>query len=481
VFSYIAAVVASRGVATDTIAGTYFGASGANTAYLTIDPTGHGTLLAKINGTTGGAFLNVSADGTFVSGDGLTSGQITSTGSGYSIRIDKLNGVNENVTISAAKSSRAKWTFLVYLNGANNLQTFGPLNVNQMEEVGSTSDVNMVVQWKQASCASCGSPTWTGTRRYFITKDSDTTQIGSQLIEDMGQNVDMGDWRTLRGFISWAQTRYPADHYALVVWNHGAGWRPTRAGERVITPFPRSVSIDDSTNHEIQTWELPQALNVTPQLDMMIFDASLMQMTEVAYEVRSALKGPNGESGILVGSEESPPGEGYVYNTFLSDLVANPAMTAPQFGTQIVHRTLEAYGTNNNLTQSCLDLFHVQDVADKLDTFARTLLIHRGDSATAMTNARNNAQNYAYPDNKDLWHYADLIRQGTTASDLKTAAANVQSAIVSSIIAEQHGTVNGNSHGLAIYVPAPSSYLAQYASLALARSTQWDEWLQAQP
>src|SRR5258708_25662424 len=214
---------------------------------------------------------------------------------------------------------------------------------------------------------------------------------------------------------------------------------------------------------------------------MMIFDASLMQMTEVAYEVRNSLKGPNGESGILVGSEESPPGEGYVYNTFLADLVANPSITAPQFGTQIVQRTLEAYGTNNNLTQSCIDLSHMQDVADKLDAFARSLIIHKGDSAVAMTNARNNAQNYAYPENKDLWHYADLIKTGTSANDLKTAATNVQTAIVSSVIAEQHGTVNGNSHGLAIYVPAPLSYLSQYANLALARSTQWDEWLQAQP
>src|SRR5258708_24933872 len=110
VFSFNAAEVPTRGVGTDTLAGTYFGASGANSAYLTIDLTGHGTLLATINGTRGGGFLNVSPDGSFVSGDGLTSGQITSTGSGYSIRIDKLNGVNENVTISAAKSSRAQWT-----------------------------------------------------------------------------------------------------------------------------------------------------------------------------------------------------------------------------------------------------------------------------------------------------------------------------------------------------------------------------------
>src|SRR5262249_28401020 len=151
------------------------------------------------------------------------------------------------------------------------------------------------------------------------------------------------------------------------------------------------------------TWEIPQALNVTPQLDMLIFDASLMQMTEVAYEIRNSLKGQNGENGILVGSEESPPGEGYVYNTFLADLTANPGMTAAQLGTQIVNRTLDSYGSSGNNTQSCIDLSHMDDVATKLNAFATSLILHIGDSSTAMTNARNNADHYAYPENKDLW------------------------------------------------------------------------------
>ncbi len=183
----------------------------------------------------------------------------------------------------------------------------------------------------------------------------------------------------------------------------------------------------------------------------------------------------------MVGSEESPPGEGYVYNTFLNDLVSNPQITPAQFGAQIVNRTLEAYGRNNNLTQSEIDTSRMQGVADSVNAFASRLEAHIGDSAAAETNARETAQSYAYPENKDLWDYADRIKAGTRATDLQQAAADVQAAIGAAVVTEQHGTVNGNSHGLAIYVPPPLSYLPSYANLAFSRATSWGHWLQNQP
>ena len=82
---------------------------------------------------------------------------------------------------------------------------------------------------------------------------------------------------------------------------------------------------------------------------MVIWDASLMQRMEVAYEIKD-------HTDVVVGSEESPPGEGYVYDRFLSDLAANPNLSPAQFGTSIVTRTLQAYGRNNNRAQSALDV-----------------------------------------------------------------------------------------------------------------------------
>lgn len=474
-FSFNAAAASPGASTPGEFQGTFFGSSAAASALITVDATSHATLWAAVGATTGGGFLDVASDGTLTSPDGLTTGQLMVTRQMTSLRLTKLGGASVNVDLSLTASTRAKWTFLVFLNAANNLQEFGVLNVNQMERIGSTTDVNIVVQWKQANCSSCGSPDWVGTRRYFITKDNDPSRVNSQLVQDLGSNIDMGDWRELRNFIAWTQQHYPADRYAVVIWNHGAGWRPTRLErDRGLTPFPRSVSIDDSTGSEIQTWQLPQALSVTPKMDMVIFDASLMQMTEVAYEIRESAQ-------VVVGSEESPPGEGYVYDTFLADLIANPNMTPAQFGTQIVNRTLDAYGSNGNNTQSAIDLSKMQNVADKVSAFAASLQAHISDSRQAMIDARNNARSYAFPDNKDLVDYADRIKNGTAASDLKTAADAVRQAVTSAVIAERHGDLSSGSHGLAIYVPSPFNYLSSYANLAFARATAWDEWLQNQP
>ena len=35
----------------------------------------------------------------------------------------------------------------------------------------------------------------------------------------------MGDPNTLVAFVQWATATYPANHYALILWDHGNGWR----------------------------------------------------------------------------------------------------------------------------------------------------------------------------------------------------------------------------------------------------------------
>ncbi len=465
--------VAAGASLSTTLAGTYTGTATSDTAYLTVDPTGHATLYGVVNSTTGGGALAVDTNGAITSTGSAVVGTLTGGSSG-SLALTTFAGQPVSTTIALTKTTRAKWTFLVFLNAANDLQPYAGLNVNQMEKIGSTADVNIVVQWKQASCSSCGSPTWTGTRRYYITKDSDTSTVTSTIVQNMGTNVDMGSWSVMRDFIQWGQTQYPADHYALVIWNHGAGWRPTRAETGRLAVFPRSVSIDSERDTEIQTWQLPQALNVTPQMDTVIFDASLMQMLEVAYEMKDS-------TSIITGSEESPPGAGYVYDGFLADLVANPSMSAAELGSAIVTRTFESYGSTGDNTQSVIDTSKLADVASKLDAFGTVLQLNAGSLTTAIRNARSNADSYAYPDNKDLWHYAQLVKAATSISAVQTAATNLQTAIATAVLYEQHGSSHSNSHGIAIYVPSPASYLSSYSNLALARTTSWETWLQNQP
>ncbi len=85
---------------------------------------------------------------------------------------------------NANSQPEKEWTLLVYLNGNNSLDSFGAQNLSQMEKVGSTDKLNIVVQW--ASLASKKA------ERLYIEKGNDPSKITSPVIQDLGA-VDMGN------------------------------------------------------------------------------------------------------------------------------------------------------------------------------------------------------------------------------------------------------------------------------------------------
>lgn len=366
------------------------------------------------------------------------------------------------------------WTVMVFLNGANDLDAYSDLNVNQMESVMTNPNVRIVVQWKRiAAYAPQGS--WTGTRRYLVRYDTDDREIRSQLLEDLGQGVDMGSAETLRDFIRWARANYPADRYALVIWNHGSGWR---------TRTTRAVSFDDEYNTSIKTWELPTAIRPTsadPVLDVLLFDASLMQMLEVAYECRHVAR-------YIVGSEESPPGEGYPYHRILRPLMDNSDIPPAEWAKEVVRQFVTFYQQEfpfyYNITQSVVDTSKLESVATALDNLAGALIERRNLYVNALRSARQNAQSYAsYPEYKDLWHVAQLIKEYTGDGILAARVNALHASLREAILYEAHADNQRvrNSYGLSIYYPNAGDYLGRYSNLALARATRWDEWLQQAP
>ena len=170
---------------------------------------------------------------------------------------------------------------------------------------------------------------WTGAKRFYVTQDTDTAIINSPVIADLGE-VNMGDPAILQSFIEWAIANYPAQHYALVLWNHGSGWRERNSAEAV-----KSVCIDDQSGDELTMTELRSALNAANAttgevLDIVGFDACLMQMVEVAYQVMGSASRPLVD--ITVGSEETEPGDGWDYAATLTALTASPTMTPSAAG-----------------------------------------------------------------------------------------------------------------------------------------------------
>lgn len=101
---------------------------------------------------------------------------------------------------TAAPPMQDKWTVMVYLDADNNLEPFGEMNLEMLESVGSSTDVNFVVLMD----------TYSGPASLlYVRKGS------SDVIASWGE-VNMGDPATMSAFIKEAKKAAPAEKYCFI-------------------------------------------------------------------------------------------------------------------------------------------------------------------------------------------------------------------------------------------------------------------------
>ena len=357
------------------------------------------------------------------------------------------------------------WTFLVYMDADNDLERYGILNMNQMEMVGSNDNINIVVQFDRGPGHDTSNGDWTTTRRYYVTKDNDTATIHSTLVQDMGEQ-NMADPAVLHDFVQWGVKTYPASHYAVVLWNHGDGWR-SRARAR-------GIFYDDTTNPYLgmSMAQLNSALDVGVKLEVVAVDACMMQMLEVDYEIRDRAR-------YIVSSEETSTSAGYAYNTFLTQLAANPSMTGLDLSNAIVDTYVEG-NQGVGVTNSVVDPGRLAYLATRVQSLAAYLRTHWAAQKGAFDSARAACQAYSIYDYKDLYDFAAHLKSVSSDSQVKSLSQAVMDAIsdpsVSSVLYEAHsGSTVVDSYGISIYIPAHGSYMSSYGT-ALTFTQQYPDW-----
>jgi hypothetical protein len=261
----------------------------------------------------------------------------------------------------------------------------------------------------------------------------------------------------------------------LVVWNHGNGWRRAPA----LDPT-RAVSYDDETGNSIQTWQLSQAIG-DAVLDVVAWDASLMQMMEVAYEIKDRAR-------YVVGSEESPPGEGYPYDLIFREFRDNPDGSTTALTKAFVDGMLAvpAY-QSRKITQSVLDTDRLDELAAAINGLAATLISNVGALGAAIPSIRSSAQSYSPTSSRvyrDLYHVCQLIEAQIAIPEIQAAAMGVRAAIEDAVVWEGHNANSPNSHGVSVDFSSSTTFAPaalDYSLLRFAQDTQWNEWLQIAP
>ena len=374
----------------------------------------------------------------------------------------------------------AEWTVLVYMAADNNLEEYAIMDVNEMESIGSDSKVKIAIELDRTPGYDTGNGDWTTTRRYLITKDTDVYVINSQLIQDLGE-LDMAAPQTLADFLAWGMQRYPANHYMLVLWDHGRGWR-SRTLNATVPREVKAINIDDTSHTEMSLGDLRLALemNTGSDPDIICFDACLMQMLEVAYSVRQ-------HADFMLASEENMPVIGHPYGRLLSRITSDPQITPYSLSETIADEYLDYYGTGyaGTFTYSAINLTGLEQLVTASDGLAQAILANLPAAQAGVRSAQAQAQRYdfdagQYPNYKDLYDFARLVRDQVPVAQVQSSAESVMSAVESVVIHERNsGGEVLNSHGISIYLPDPGTSLSAYRTLDFSLDTHWDELIES--
>ncbi len=338
-----------------------------------------------------------------------------------------------------------KWTVMLWSCAGNNLYRYMQQDIDEAEKVGSTENMNIIVQTDHEPVG--------GTSKIYELQADNKPGLTSPVRADLG-TVDMGDHNELSKFVQWTMKNYPAEHYALVVSDHG----------------DKSGSChDEGQDGWITHPEMRQALEEVQaqtgkKVDVVGFDCCLMASAENVHELRNV-------TDFVVGSEEVEGGAGWTYDEIVSkpgtrsvnrlfspEILegANTAMRSrldfspAEFAANIVQ---SAKGHQGDLaTMSAFDTAKVGQIAEATRAFGEALL----DSGVPLIEFKKAKQKtQGFHQNKDLGDFAKRVAAIPGAEEkLVESAKAVQASIQDALVAEQHSTKYAGATGMQVNLNA---------------------------
>ena len=367
-------------------------------------------------------------------------------------------------------ADQARWTFMVFMNGDNDLEEWVVRDLNELEQVGSGDDVHVVVQADRIPGYDDSDGDWTGTRRYYILGDSDLQQVSSTLLEELGE-LDMGDPVVLSDFVMWAHENYPAERMALVLWDHGDGWS--------FAPTPQEIiSWDDTDGGSISIAEgdlrlaLEDLVAARGMLDVIAFDACSMACWEVGHSLRDQV-GYMAASSATVGMAGLQYGDALA---LLRDAGADP--DGRDLADDLARNAVEI---GNEWTFSATDLGEMDLLATAMDDFAGVVL---GDPSLEAEILQDRDDAHAADYHYRTWYIdlRSLAEQATLSDDAAYAAAGqgVVDAMDTCMVGAYGNQPMAWNGGLTTFFDLIPVYVNVYSNgdnSTWAQETRWDDLL----
>jgi hypothetical protein len=270
-------------------------------------------------------------------------------------------------------------------------------------------------------------------------------------------------------FVAWAKNLYPAKRYMLIVWNHGDGWKAKALGPK---PSTKGISYDDETGNGITTVQLGLALKQMGGVSLYASDACLMQMAEVVYELKDSAP-------VIVGSEETEPGDGWAYDYFLERVHKSKFNLSPEVMAKAAVEGYSQYYAQRGMgtTQSAVKTRTLDSLRTLVNQW--TGLAMASGEKEILKQAALEAKEYEGVDSKDFADFLTLAAAKTKTPALKAQSEVLIKYITTHVVIKNatSGDAYKTSYGLGIYLPA-YRYDPDYSKLMWAQQSKWDEFVQ---
>jgi len=400
------------------------------------------------------------------------------------------------------------WTYMVYWVGDMTVNTPDDKNapgdvkmvlpaMNLMELSGSTPEVNIVIQVDDYNIWGGDKGAFGGTRRYHIQNDDNPEELADYTLNENVwylEEQNMGNPNTLKDFINWATSNYPAEHYILVLAGHGGGW------VGICSDYSSGIFNPDSI---INIPEMGSVLSSCPHLDILLLYGCQMGQIEVYYELKEF-------ADIILAVESIMAGSPLMIEIPLEELTSNPQLTSEEIAQLFVDNYLpELYYDIQGLSP----LFGIQskdidNITNAVDNLAeaiieqyrsnplrtRLMLYSAFKNSTIVLQFKNSRDTDEY--SHELYKFAEKLSvlSKNMMQTVYNAALKVISVIDNSSIIKPSNKSNENYHGAAIFSPPPIysigfiKYLnlivakfvtrkTKYNTLDFAKDANWDEFL----
>jgi hypothetical protein len=259
-----------------------------------------------------------------------------------------------------------KWTIMVYMVGSDLEKRGKWASQDILEMLAGTSLPNSDAVSLVVSTGGSNRYGWDTIKRAFISN-------GQQYaLDDLGGAKSMAEPQNLSEFVVWAKANFPAEHYALILWNHGNG-----TGGYGLDTSNTGKIVDSKGNFKgFKLMSLPnlhQAYKdirsqIDKPLDVVIYDACLMASIEVA-EITATV------ANAMAGSAELEPGHGIDYAHLLSNVGTTPPDNGLDFGRvvktgYIQHAKAKGSFERKQITYSVFDLTQIKSFNNTFKNFA---------------------------------------------------------------------------------------------------------------